>query len=95
MANNLPKIKENLHVLEKHIKPSVDSLVKVDRIKNVMIGRYFYGSGEWQVDNVHGAVVVVEWWPMPVIGTGNRIQFDSECACDVLGSQCDNCDDDE
>lgn len=38
------------------------------------VGRYYHGIGEWQVDGVHSSdpLLVVEWWPLPEIGTGTK-----------------------
>lgn len=98
---NFPPIKENLHDLEKEAKPSVDVLDKTPRFTNIMTGRYIHGAEAWQVDGVHsaGGIEVVEWWPMPEIGTGTQVnpvtQDTIDCSCDELGSQCNVCDDDE
>jgi hypothetical protein len=72
MTTNLPEVRDDLHEIERLAKPSVDVIVSVRGITNLMIGRYFHGGQFWQVDQVHGEVNVEEWWPMPVLGTGTR-----------------------
>jgi len=68
----LPKIKQDMHWSERAANPSVDVLVKVDRIEGLSIGRYFHGIGKWQIVGFHGDWDVVEWWDLPESGTGNK-----------------------
>ena len=77
----LPSLRGDLKEWEKDIGISVDVLVRLDgsdrdnRSRNIRLGRYLYGAGEWQVDGRGGSVppVVSEWWDMPVPGTGKKI----------------------
>ena len=66
----LPKKREDLKDFEKAAGLSVEVFVHVKGFKTPNVGRYIHGLGEWQADNISGSVEVLEWWPMPVIGTG-------------------------
>lgn len=51
---------------------SVKVLAKVKGFDWLMIARYSHAIDAWQVEGVGGWPKVVEWWPMPEIGTGNK-----------------------
>jgi hypothetical protein len=70
MNVKLPEIKEGLADFEKTAGISVDVIARVEGHKNLSIARYIHGTEEWQINGFHGFYNVVEWWPLPEIGTG-------------------------
>lgn len=67
----LPEKRDDLKDFEKAAGLSVDVIVSVKDFRCLYIGRYIYGIKQWQVNNWSGYHVIIEWWPLPEIGTGN------------------------
>lgn len=71
---DLPERRKELEGFNEDVGISVDVLVRLKTFHDIMIGRYIHGIGEWQVDGVHGTTNnVIEWWPFPEFGTGNKV----------------------
>jgi len=73
-VNELPPVKKDLQLLEEGAKFREKVVVSVisrgEKIK--AIGRYIHMVGQWQVDGFSMGHKVVEWWPLPKDGTGNK-----------------------
>lgn len=72
MKMKLPEKRDGLADFEKSGGLSVDVIVKVKGFRDLTIGRYIHGLEQWDINNWSGYLVVIEWWPLPKIGTGNQ-----------------------
>lgn len=52
---------------------SEEVIVRVEGREGLYLGRYSYMAQSWRVSGFSGWRTVVEWWPMPLVGTGNVI----------------------
>lgn len=78
--SQLPEIKKILkNKIETGLLPSDDVLVNVEGY-GIAIGRYFHTGQFWSVNGISGDVVVIEWWPLPELGTGTKYQ----CYFDII-----------
>lgn len=68
---NLPPENKALISLSEEVK-SIRVLVRVKNSTVILFGVYSYALGKWRVQGFSGFGKVVEWWPMPEIGTGNK-----------------------
>ena len=71
--STLPKLRDDLKEFERAAGISVDVLVLIESTHRPVTGRYLHGIGEWQVDHTSGYPTVIEWWPLPEIGTGHSM----------------------
>lgn len=73
--SELPAEKENPHITEVEARPSEYLIVRVKERdgERMAIGRYLHGIESWRVDGFSGDAPVIEWWPMPVPGSGNSV----------------------
>jgi len=74
---NLPQLRDNLDSdpFYKSLHPSEEVLVKCTSFSNIVKGVYYYGLKRWHIDGISGdwEPEVTEWWPMPEIGTGEKV----------------------
>ena len=85
--STLPKLRDDLKEFEVAAGISVDVLVLIESTSRPVTGRYLHGIGEWQVDYTSGYPTVIEWWPLPEIGTGQSM-VDADDAGGLLCQKC-------
>jgi len=67
-----PSVKKNLtHIVDIELQPSEDVIVHVENY-GLSVGRYYHKGEFWSVNGMTGDFKVLEWWPLPEIGTGNK-----------------------
>jgi hypothetical protein len=69
---DLPPRKTHGHPHELAAGLSDTVIVTVKGVQGFAMGRYMHELKEWQVDNFQGWHEVIEWWPLPRIGTGYK-----------------------
>lgn len=75
MATNLPPVNADLKDdLQERLQQSVTCIIQVAGYKKPCLGWYFHGMKEWKGQCEMGAVKVLEWWPLPVVGTGIKVE---------------------
>ncbi|WP_415912374.1 hypothetical protein [Neptuniibacter sp. QD37_11] len=70
----LPNRKVSIEAWEKGVDPSEEVLLRIqDRDGNstMHLGYYSYGIEAWKVEG-HSNPLVIEWWSIPTLGTGEQ-----------------------